>query len=239
MRPCGPRPALPAATAARLQSDTAAIARSADPKAEAGRRYGNARDAQWFAPVIDALKAMAGPGGHCMWCSSSESSQVEHYRPKAVYPALALSWDNYLWACGVCNSVYKGDRFPTGAEQLLDPGAESIWDYFFIDDTGLLTPVFDRATQQLHRRAVSTRDLIRLNREDVHARRRSRMRELRQQVEDTLARARLGQLTRAEVQTRWDDWRRAALQPDVASYFLDGPGRRESPFSDLLAWLAA
>lgn len=239
MRPCGPRPVLPAAVSERLLRDTAQIRQSAEPKPEAARRYDNARVAQWFEPVILALKAMAGPGGNCMWCSSSESSQVEHYRPKSVYPELALSWDNYLWACGVCNSVYKGDRFPTGAKQLLDPVAEQVWDYFFIDDTGLLTPAFDASTQQANSRAVSTRDLIRLNREDVHARRRSRMRELRQQVEDTLVLARHGQLTRQQVQARWADWRGAALQPDVASYFLDGPGRRESPYADLLAWLAA
>lgn len=237
MRPCGPRPALPAATSARLQSDTTAITRATNPKAEATRLYDNARVAPWFTPVIDTLRTMAGTGENCMWCSSSESSQVEHYRPKSVYPELALSWDNYLWACSVCNSVYKGNRFPTGAEQLLDPAAESIWDYFFIDDTGLLTPHFDPATQQPHRRAVSTRDLIRLNREVVHARRRSRMHELRQQVEDTLLLAQQGHLTRVEVQERWDEWRHAALQPDVASYFLDGPGRGESPYADLWNWL--
>ncbi len=222
-----------------LADKTLEISESADAKAEAKRQFENARSAQWFKVVVDALRAMAGSGGNCMWCSSNESSHVEHYRPKSTFPQLSMAWENYLWACSICNSTYKKDQFPDGAEQLINPVDEPVWDFFYIDDVGLLTARFDVATGALDRRALSTLQVVKLGRDDVAARRRSQMKQLKTSAADTLARAQSGQIDKVEVLQRMSDWRQNALQPDVSSFFLDGPGKNESPFRELFEWLNA
>jgi hypothetical protein len=40
---------------------------------------------------------------------------VEHIRPKSVYWWLALCYDNYVFACQICNQTHKGDLYPVVA----------------------------------------------------------------------------------------------------------------------------
>ena len=58
-------------------------------------------------------------GGKCAYCESPTDTvahgDVEHYRPKSKYWWLAYCYDNYLYACQICNQVYKGDEFPVYA----------------------------------------------------------------------------------------------------------------------------
>ena len=134
MRQLTKRPKLKAVTSQKLAAEAAKVAAAADPKADAAKRYKAARGAAWFKPVLAALGAMCGVGERCMFCSGSESSNVEHYQPKAVFPDMALTWENYLWSCIVCNAA-KSDNFPTVADQrLINPAAEKVWDFFFIDE---------------------------------------------------------------------------------------------------------
>jgi len=83
----------------RLANETDAIKKAVDPKAEADKRYSNARKTRWFAPVVKELGRLAGPGERCMFCSGSEASDVEHFRPKAIFPEVAMTWENTLWSC--------------------------------------------------------------------------------------------------------------------------------------------
>jgi uncharacterized protein (TIGR02646 family) len=52
----------------------------------------------------------------CAYCESNTSAgsywRVEHYRPKAKYYWLSLSWSNLLLSCEICNSA-KSDNFDT------------------------------------------------------------------------------------------------------------------------------
>lgn len=116
-----PKP-LPKALRKRLAEETTAIVGSGDPKAVAERRYGNARKTQWFAPVIKELGRLAGAGERCMFCSGSEASDVEHYKPKAVFPELAMTWENFLWSCTPCQHrlLSAGIRLEGAA----DPGVD-------------------------------------------------------------------------------------------------------------------
>jgi hypothetical protein len=54
--------------------------------------------------------------GKCAYCEADTDAvahgDVEHYRPKSVYWWLAYTYDNYLFACQICNQVYKSDNFP-------------------------------------------------------------------------------------------------------------------------------
>lgn len=51
----------------------------------------------------------------CAYCetpiNARRSGQVEHFKPKSLFPLLAYDWDNYLLGCGGCNGA-KGDRWP-------------------------------------------------------------------------------------------------------------------------------
>jgi len=47
----------------------------------------------------------------CAFCETNiERWDVEHFRPKSLYPWLAYSWDNLLLACPTCNG-YKNNHF--------------------------------------------------------------------------------------------------------------------------------
>lgn len=57
-------------------------------------------------------------GDKCAYCEKSlldEQRHVEHYRPKALYPSLAFTWDNLLGACWACN-LKKSNCFPLADE---------------------------------------------------------------------------------------------------------------------------
>ncbi len=58
-------------------------------------------------------------GGKCAYCESPTDTvahgDVEHFRPKSVYWWLAYCYDNYVYACQICNQVFKSDAFPVHA----------------------------------------------------------------------------------------------------------------------------
>lgn len=170
-----------------------------------------------------------------MCCSGSESSDVEHYRPKTIFPELAMTWGNFLWSCTICNRA-KGNRFPAGVVVLpINPLDENVWDFFFLDQFGNLVPKWQTALNDLDPRAVATQNLLKLDRQALQESRRQRRQELERTVQDTLARHHSGQLTLDDLTQRRAAWLAAPFQPDVADYYLKGPGRSELPFSTFLA----
>jgi len=170
-----------------------------------------------------------------MLCDANEATDVEHYRPKSVFPERAFEWENLLWGCSACNR-FKGNRFPPVTEpgaQILNPVDDAVWDYFFIDQFGTLTPVWRPDLNGFDPRASSTREVLRLDRQTLQERRLRRFRGLRKAVEDTVARYQHGHLPLDEVKERIAHWREEPFQADVADYFLNGPGKREEPFATL------
>ena len=63
-----------------------------------------------FRVVRKKLRQMCASPDRCGWCEDSEANQIDHVKPKALYPERTFVWENYLPACAVCNSN-KGDRF--------------------------------------------------------------------------------------------------------------------------------
>ena len=61
----------------------------------------------------------------CAYCEANTAvvahGDVEHYRPKSEYWWLAYTYDNYLYACQVCNQTYKSNNFPRGGPQVPAP----------------------------------------------------------------------------------------------------------------------
>ena len=57
------------------------------------------------------------PVRRCGYCEDSDGDEIEHIKPKDLYPEKTFAWENYLLACGQCNrskssrfSVVSGDR---------------------------------------------------------------------------------------------------------------------------------
>jgi len=79
-------------------------------------------------PIYDEIK-LSAPYGVCPLCGVRPVSTLDHYLPRAHFPALAVTPLNLLPACGDCNKT-KSDKAPTIAEQ------QTFHPYFDnIDDT--------------------------------------------------------------------------------------------------------
>lgn len=104
-----PDTALPAATDARLRAFQAEIdAAGGYPNrvALAKTRFAsrNTVGNQTFAVVRSTLAKMCRGARRCMYCEDSVADEVEHVKPKDLYPEAVFVWGNYLYACGPCNS---------------------------------------------------------------------------------------------------------------------------------------
>lgn len=117
-------------------------------------RWSDARD-----DLIDVL------GNYCSYCESPPfMPDIEHKDPKSnlKYEHLALVWDNFLLACGYCNSL-KGTK-DTGARQVLFPDDKNTaWAFHYLPGGFIrVNPSLGLAEQTA---AQDTRDwLLELNR---------------------------------------------------------------------------
>jgi uncharacterized protein (TIGR02646 family) len=157
-------------------------------KSEFKRR--NIRSNPAFVAVRAQLTGMCSGIGRCMYCEDAPADEVEHHRPKDLYPELVFAWRNFLYACGPCNGpknnrfavidgctgevvdVARGRHAPMippapGAPALLDPRREDPLDYLMLDlrDTFEFSPYpdLDSVGQQ---RAEYTIEVLRLNQRD-------------------------------------------------------------------------
>jgi uncharacterized protein (TIGR02646 family) len=147
------------------------------------KQWDNKRRGADFRAVTETLKAMCTGPGRCMYCEDNGATDVEHFRPKAVYPGLVYAWTNYLYACTPCNRS-KGNRFAIvspktgdiaeilassvepedGAHVLLDPCRDDPFEYLELDLLGtfLFRPIHPEGSIE-RRRAEYTIRLLGLN----------------------------------------------------------------------------
>jgi TIGR02646 family protein len=114
------------ATLSRLRTLADRVARSADPRTEAARLWGNLAQ-RTRESIRDTLAVMSGSRERCMYCEDSQGTDIDHFRPKSAYPEHTFSWPNHLLACARCNSNHKRDQFPldeAGNPLLIDPTAD-------------------------------------------------------------------------------------------------------------------
>lgn len=80
-------------------------------------------DSSYWTAAKDQLKQETA--GKCAYCEASvvevAHGDVEHFRPKGAYWWIAYCYDNYLFACQICNQTYKGDNFPIRGTRLQTP----------------------------------------------------------------------------------------------------------------------
>lgn len=73
--------------------------------------------------------------GHCAYCQTYNAGgawgDVEHYRPKSLFPTLAYEWDNYFYSCTICNNT-KSDKWPAAGSYVRpdtgDPSVRFVFD---------------------------------------------------------------------------------------------------------------
>ena len=142
-----------------------------------------------FAAVRKELADLCSGTRRCMYCEDSVADEVEHFRPKDLYPEVVFAWMNYLYACGPCNrgkinkffvidgtgafvDVTRPRKAPvvrpaSGDVALIDPRRENPLDFLMLDlrDTFEFTPIADAGTQD-HKRARYTIDVLGLNDRD-------------------------------------------------------------------------
>jgi uncharacterized protein (TIGR02646 family) len=152
-------------------------------------RLRNTSKNQTFHMIRATLDQMCSGARRCCYCEDSCADEVEHIRPKDLYPERVFVWKNYLYACGTCNAP-KGNQFAViesktghfvnvarrkddpivpplpGISVLIDPRHENPLDYMALDllDTFMFVPTADNDTQA-YRRANYT--ILRLNSRDV------------------------------------------------------------------------
>ena len=78
----------------------------------------SARQAKSMRGVLTSLQTMMGERQRCMYCLDSHGSDIEHFRPKAGYPARMYHWPNLLLCCTECGRM-KGNQFPLAGRQRL------------------------------------------------------------------------------------------------------------------------
>lgn len=135
------------------------------------RDWKSARQTKAIGTVLETLQQMMGVRERCMYCVDSHGSDIDHFRPKARFPASAFQWSNMLLCCTECGR-FKGSQFPTANRRpmLIDPTAEDPWQHLDFDpDTGNLTARFDVLANDWSAKGASTVEVLRLDRREAMA----------------------------------------------------------------------
>ncbi len=144
-----------------------------------------------FRVVRSTLHEMCSGARRCCYCEDSCADEVEHVRPKSLYPEHVFVWENYLYACGPCNGPKNNQyavltakdrklipitsekdrprkRPPKGRHVFIDPRSENPLDYMELDllDTFRFVPTAEEETTE-HIRAKYTIEVLRLNDRDI------------------------------------------------------------------------
>lgn len=104
---------LPATTSARLNEWQCEVLQVGDYAAQvvAAREMFSRRSRQVaFNDVRHALERMCCGPRRCAYCEDSVGDEVEHIKPKDLYPEQVFLWRNFLYVCGQCNGG-KNNQF--------------------------------------------------------------------------------------------------------------------------------
>lgn len=151
-----------------------------EEKATKANSLWKSKKSKAFDEVKEALKQLCSVYEVCVYCECNEATDIEHIYPKKFYPNKAFSWENYVLACGKCNSHLKNDKCsifnPKGSKTIeklsgqpanedilfINQREEDPFDYIDLDlKTGIFTPAsFEK---RKYERADYTIKLLDLN----------------------------------------------------------------------------
>ncbi len=160
-------------------------------RVEAARQHFSLRNKKTnavFRSVRQTLTQMCHGARRCMYCEDAPADEVEHFRPKNLYPEFVFTWPNYLYACGICNgpknnkwgllartgsAVSEAARGPAspvmpppkGYPALIDPSREDPLRYLFLDlQSFVIVPMPGNSGRDLAR-AKYTIEILDLNKD--------------------------------------------------------------------------
>lgn len=167
-----------------------------------------------FAEIRSRLVEMCSGAQRCHYCEDSAGDQIEHFRPKDLYPEFVFAWNNCLLACGKCNRS-KSNKFGVVVDQgvvdvtrhprkpvrppayvgdagPIDPRREDPLNYLFLDLVGtfffLPTIGLDALNAERARYTIDllvlNRDLLLAARREAYGSYRARLTEYRQLRDD-------------------------------------------------------
>lgn len=128
-----------------------------------------ARQTKSMGKVLSTLQAMAGERQRCMYCLDSHGSDVEHFRPKALFHKHMYRWENLLLCCTHCGRI-KGNQFPMAGRRVLlvDPTKENPWDSLDFDPlTGNICARFDAQLNNWSDKGVETVKALHLDKREA------------------------------------------------------------------------
>lgn len=175
------------------QAEIDAIGSFADKVAAAKDKFShrNKKSNPAFKEIRTRLDEMCSGARRCAYCEDSCADEVEHIRPKDLYPENVFHWPNYLYACGPCNGYknnhwavfrgtsavptqverHRGDPVtppPEGQPAFIDPRQMNPLDLIELDliDTFAFLPITTLSPRE-RARAQYTIDTLGLNDRDV------------------------------------------------------------------------
>jgi uncharacterized protein (TIGR02646 family) len=144
--------------------------------------------------VFDAIKIklteMCSGARRCVYCEDSVADEVEHIRPKDIYPNFCFRWDNYVYACGNCNgpknnkfAIFRHDNGdfqkvnplgrtkatepPAGDDALINPRTEDPLDYCRLDlETFMFIVIQPAGTRDAKKADYTFNEVLRLNKRE-------------------------------------------------------------------------
>lgn len=167
-----------------LQSQVDSNDSQAEKYSKAKALFSN-KNTKAFKDIKKKLGDAAPPGDACVYCERDRYRDIDHIRPKRHYPQEAFIWENYIFACTICNQDAKKDTYavldaqdkiikfdrtllftqpvPTGSHLLIDPRTEDPLSFLFLDlETGRFV-VNQNGTLLDREKGIFTRDLFNLN----------------------------------------------------------------------------
>lgn len=140
-----------------------------NPSFSAEASWKQARNTAGIRDCFKNLKVMMGDSERCVYCHDSHGSDIEHFRPKSVFPHQIFVWDNFLLCCTECGR-FKGDKFPTddGGALLIDPTIEEPWTHLDFDPVvGALVPRFSVEGPTTSAKGEATVQVLQLDRREA------------------------------------------------------------------------
>lgn len=75
-----------------------------------GKKLWKSKSQAQFKKIRTKLESICVGKRRCNYCEDSVADEVEHIKPKDIYPQFVFNWDNYLFSCGNCNGP-KSNHF--------------------------------------------------------------------------------------------------------------------------------
>lgn len=148
----------------------------------------NTSKSKTFSAIRKGLTSLCSGARRCCYCEDSAADEVEHIKPKSLYPEQTFVWENYLYSCGPCNSRKNNNFFifesathkitnisrkkgdPVippliGDSVFINPRQEDPFDFIIIDlvDTFMFIPSAQPESRDYNRAEYTINKILNLN----------------------------------------------------------------------------